>query len=66
MITVSTSKYQFSHGKQPRGRGSWAFFFDGHTAIDDALWHNGTYGEAIKMARAYAVSKGYTLIEVGT
>ena len=27
-VEFSTNEYEFSHGKQPRGRGSWAFEID--------------------------------------
>ena len=28
-MEVSTTQYEFSHGKKPRGFGTWGFFFDG-------------------------------------
>lgn len=66
MLEIETTQYELSHGKMPRGRGGWAFFFDGKTDIDDAFSHNGTYREACKMARAYARAKGFSRIEVGS
>jgi hypothetical protein len=65
MIHVSTRQYEFSHGKLPRGRGYWAFFFDGET---EAFWStpNTLYRVAINDAKRYAVSKGYSTIEVGS
>ncbi len=31
-MTISTSNYEFTHGRKPRGKGSWAFqFFIGRT-----------------------------------
>lgn len=26
-MTIDTTEYEFSHGKKPRGTGSWAFMF---------------------------------------
>ena len=68
MIEVSTREYQMSHGKAPRGRGYWAFFFDGEQDIDKAFWAtpNMLFSEALKQAKAYAVAKEHTRIEVGT
>lgn len=48
-----TREYRFSHGREPRGRGAWAFEVNGHT-----VWaqKNGimsmTYTEAKKAIRA--------------
>lgn len=66
MMEVETRQYEFSHGKKARGRGNWAFFFDGRTAVDDAFWHNGSFAEACKLARAYARAKGFHRVEVGS
>lgn len=27
--TFHTAEYELSHGRKPRGRGSWAFYVDG-------------------------------------
>lgn len=61
-IEFNTREYEFSHGKQPRGYGQWAFFFD---SDPEPFWATGSYAEAKKMAKAYAVSKGYREIKVG-
>ena len=39
-ITVETSEYEFSHGKRPRGRGTWAFTFDTrrYDRIEEVWW----------------------------
>jgi hypothetical protein len=29
MVRVVTSRYEFSHGKRPSGRGYWGFYFGG-------------------------------------
>jgi hypothetical protein len=54
MITVSTTEYEFSHGRKPRGFGTWAFRPDTKQARDQVnagdfglvVWRSGTYGEA--------------------
>lgn len=55
-IEFNTTQYEFSHGKQPRGRGSWAFEFEDSP---DAWFAPGslTIGEAKKAARAEAVRR---------
>ena len=66
-ITVRTSEYQSSHGKMPRGQGSWAFWMGRDTSdIDKAHWFNGTYAEAVKQAKRMAQELGYTSITVGS
>lgn len=55
-IDFNTRDYELSHGKSPRGRGSWAFFFDRSMQVGTAFWTPGstTYAEAKKLARAEA------------
>jgi hypothetical protein len=63
----STYAFEFAHAKKPRGRGSWAFFFDGRTDIDDAFWaHDCTFGEAKAKAMAHATARGVHDVEVGS
>jgi hypothetical protein len=61
---VDTTVYEFSHGKKPRGFGSWAFSFNKkdvpHTEM---LWVNqSTYGDALKQAKAEAKKRGAWVI----
>jgi hypothetical protein len=66
-IYVSPREYELSHGRKPRGRGSWAFFFDGVTRVEEAYWSSvGTYTQALAEAKRVAREKGHTLIEVGS
>lgn len=58
-IEFSTGLFEFSQGRLPRGRGSWAFQFA--FSGDESPWFarmNGrsslTYGEAKKLAEAEA------------
>lgn len=63
-IEISTTDYQFSHGKEPRGTGQWAFIFDGN--YDEPYWAYGSYTQASNDARKLAVAKGFTKIAVGS
>lgn len=47
-MIFDTSKYEFSHAKQPRGRGSWGFF-DEKGELHFAPYM--TYAEAKRWAR---------------
>jgi hypothetical protein len=60
------NQYQFSHGHFPRGRGSWAFAIGGKKELDDLFWFNGTYGEAVKAAKAKAREVGVCYVTVQT
>lgn len=62
-IEVNTREYQFSHGRLPRGRGYWAFRFDGDP---EAFWSkpDQTYREALGDARKLAACHGATEITV--
>ena len=64
MIEVSTTEYQFSHGKLPRGRGSWAFQI-GRDA-ESIFWStpNRSYGEAVRDARKLAVARKAYVVKV--
>jgi len=48
-VTVSTTEYEFAHGRKPRGYGLWVFYFAGGFAHIQ-----GTYAEAKKQAKAKA------------
>jgi hypothetical protein len=65
-VEISTSAYQFAHGKEPRGRGSWAFFFS--NASEEPWWAPGSllYSEACQKARAEAQRRGVTRVIVAT
>ena len=60
-VHVFTSKYERSHGRSPRGRGSWVFFMGG-----ELFWakHSQTYGAAKREAQAEAGRRGLTFCEV--
>lgn len=62
-MEVSTSRFEFDHGRKPRGFGMWAFFFEGET---EPRWFSGTFGEAKKMAVAEARRHGVSRMRVGS
>jgi hypothetical protein len=53
-IEFITTDYQFSHGKLPRGLGSWAFSYLRNPTMDQIFWVHGTFSEAKKVARQKA------------
>lgn len=57
-VEFNTREYRFSHGKEPAGRGSWAFKLPGNP---DLVWHNGTYSEAKKAARQSLIERARKL-----
>lgn len=60
-VQISTTKYEFSHGRQPRGCGDWAFSIDG----EGPVWVVGVpYTEAKAEAVRRAREAGATLVEV--
>lgn len=65
-VHVNTNEYQFSHGKQPRGHGSWAFFFVRTDDVNQAFWFYGTYADARKAAADEAKRRGFDEVFVGS
>lgn len=56
-VDVITREYEASHGRQPRGRGSWAFSpsRDGREGME---WFRGTYSQARRQARVFFAERG--------
>ena len=67
-VEFSTAEYVRSHGREPRGRGCWAFFPFGKSDIADAVFVAGqnTLTEAKKIAAHHFAANGVTLVEVGS
>jgi len=65
-ITVSTTSYKWSHGKEPRGFGYWAFYMGKETTDSEPVWFTGKYAEAKKQAIAHAKGLGITRVIVGS
>jgi hypothetical protein len=61
-MEFNTSEYRFSHGKEPRGTGSWAFSTVKApvAGVNEIFWFNGSYGDAKKAARKYFKGFGAT------
>lgn len=67
-LIVCVTDFINSHGKTPRGRGSWAFYFN---SDDDIWWSKDeigcssmTYSEALKLAKKEARRRNATVITV--
>lgn len=60
-VEVRTSKYQFSHGYLPRGKGRWAFLIAGAVTF---IPGNLTFAQAKASAKTIAAAKGCAKIEV--
>lgn len=60
-IRVNTSQYEFSHGKQPRGYGHWAFEIGAET-----LFFSGNYGDAKRQAVQAAKDRNVADVRVGS
>lgn len=65
-IDFITTPYVASHGKQPSGRGSWAFSEERNPTTDQ-VWFSGsmTYQEAKKAAKKHFAGKTDTLFVLG-
>ena len=58
-VQVSTSMYQFSHGKMPRGKGNWAFNIRG-----EVVFLPGMYSDVKITARKMANESGVSTIKL--
>ena len=60
-VIVSTSAFEFAHGRAPRGEGRWAFELAG-----EVLFFEGTFTAARRAATSEAARRGLRQISVGT
>ena len=67
-INVETTLYYSDLGKEPKGRGVWAFSIgskEGYEDVTKAFFTNSmTYKEAVKVAKEEAQRRGATIIYV--
>jgi len=61
-VEFRTHEYEWSHGKQPRGYGYWAFSFPGTQA--DFFWFQGSYSDAKKAAKDEARRRNFAEVKV--
>ena len=54
---TQTSRYEFSHGKKPRGEGNWTIGVSSRHPVNH-INHTGSLGEALDLARSYAKENG--------
>lgn len=66
-IEINTTEYVFSHGKAPRGTGSWFFFGNRCCQFIAGSYasFNGTFAEAKQQAKAWAKANRFHVIYVG-
>ena len=66
MITISTTDYEFAHGKKPRGKGYWGFKFSGVGIFVRTEFAVGelSFSEARRwaLARAKAINCSYVSV----
>jgi hypothetical protein len=62
-IEINTTEYELSHGKKPRGRGSWAFQNGNHP---EPFWSSPyqLYTQALADACKLAMAKGEWRVKV--
>lgn len=75
-MTISTTNYEFTWGRKPRGKGVWAFQFfkDGKDTIkffeesdfEGDCWGEQTYAKAAKWAIRHAKLIGADRVAVAT
>jgi hypothetical protein len=66
-VEVSTTAYQFAHGKAPRGRGYWAFEFPGqHTNEPWSAPGEQSFSDAKRAAVAEARRRGVSFVKVAS
>ena len=59
VVAVSTRTFFASHGRLPRGSGCWGFeIAQVEGGSGEQVWFFGSYGEALKQAKAKAKELG--------
>lgn len=63
-VEVSTTNYEFVHGRKPRGSGRWVFEIEGFPQCPATF--TGTYTEAKRAAVTQATHLGAQRVSVGS
>jgi hypothetical protein len=63
-VEVVTAGYAFAHGREPRGRGAWAFGPDRVTPISGCFWAFGPFASARREAVAHFAALGVRTVWV--
>ena len=63
-IEIDRSEYRWTHGKDPRGFGGWMFDIISNNGYVLREMATGTYGDALKVAKATARRTGGRIIRV--
>ena len=62
-VTVSTRRFEFAHGRQPRGRGLWGFELEG---VEELMFVTGSFSDAKKAAVEAAAKMGVRRVSVAS
>jgi hypothetical protein len=65
-VKVDYSDYRRSHGKMPRGRGHWFFFFNHAGTFGNCFSFNGSFTNAKKAAKKEAKARQVSTVYVGS
>lgn len=66
-VTVETSNYQFTHGKQPRGQGTWFFGAKKNTPVEHCfIVNNASFSQAKTQAKKWAKTQGFFTVHTQT
>jgi hypothetical protein len=63
--SMSAERYEFTHGRRPRGEGCWAFELRAGDRKRQ-IFIDATYAEAKKQALERATQEGYCIVSVLT
>jgi hypothetical protein len=62
--SLSADRYEFNHGRRPRGEGSWAFEFRGGRFPNKQVFVNGFYRDAKREAVEQATREAYGTVRL--
>lgn len=63
-VLVITSRYEFEHGKLPRGFGCWAFRVNPRNDVGPAWFNQMSWGDAKRAAQKLAAEQHVSAVEV--
>lgn len=66
-VTVSTTEFEFTHGRKPRGTGFWFFFTNARLGLGAAHFSgSGSFADVKSRAQVWAAGRGFTRLSVGS
>lgn len=57
-VNVKTERFEFAHGRKPRGRGYWMFGV-GNGVTYEEVGFGGSFADAKRDVQKYAAARGY-------